>query len=425
MSLEKKPWSNFNKIGLRFSFIYFILYIALNNNGAYPYLTYLTYVLKIQSGILYNLIPWFGNDLLGVDYTITTGPNGSGDTTYHYLLVLFMFIVSVFGTIVWSLLDRKRKTYSVQYYWLTTAIRYYVGIMLYMYGLIKVIKSQFPEPSFYRLTETYGESSPMGLAWTFLGFSVGYNLFIGLAEMAAILLIFRKTYKFAAVLTLVTTANVMAVNYFFDIPVKLLSTHLFLMTLFLLLIDAKKLFLLFFKGASVQLTKIEPAKFSKKWLRPTLRVTWLILVGYWTIFAFYNVIQRSKTRAKKPPMYGYYKVQDFTMNKDTLPPLENDTVRWKSIRIERPNSLVIKTMDGKSTRYNSKTDTIKKSIELVKSKDSTQKFILNYKKLDSLYYMNTVKGGDTINIKFNRLTKKDFLLMNRGFNWINERPFNK
>ena len=27
------------------------------------------------------------------------------------------------------------------------------------------------------LTQTYGESSPMGLAWNFMGYSTGYNLF--------------------------------------------------------------------------------------------------------------------------------------------------------------------------------------------------------------------------------------------------------
>jgi hypothetical protein len=72
----------------------------------------------------------------------------------------------------------------------------------------------------------------MGLAWAFLGFSKGYILFMGLAEICAGLLLFRRTMTFGAIITLMTAMNVMAVNYFYDVPVKILSTHLVLMTLF-------------------------------------------------------------------------------------------------------------------------------------------------------------------------------------------------
>ena len=66
----------------------------------------------------------------------------------------------------------------------------------------------------------------MGLAWTFLGFSKGYNLFMGVAELMAGLLLFRRTVAIGAIITLMTTANVMAVNYFYDVPVKIVSTAL-------------------------------------------------------------------------------------------------------------------------------------------------------------------------------------------------------
>jgi len=36
-STEVDNWSNFSKYGFRFSFLYFLLYIVLNNNGTYPF----------------------------------------------------------------------------------------------------------------------------------------------------------------------------------------------------------------------------------------------------------------------------------------------------------------------------------------------------------------------------------------------------
>jgi hypothetical protein len=79
-----------------------------------------------------------------------------------------------------------------------------------------------------------GIHRPWGLLGHSLGFSRGYNIFMGIAEIAAGLLLFRRTATAGAVITLMTTANVMAVNYFFDVPVKIVSTLLVVMTLMIL-----------------------------------------------------------------------------------------------------------------------------------------------------------------------------------------------
>ena len=227
-NLSSNKWSLFELIGFRFSFIYLLLYIIIQNNGAYPFWGGL---MSYPTKLLQKFIPWVGDNILNLSYEITTFTNGSGDTTYDYVIVFVIFVTAVFGSILWSILDRRRVNYTKLYYWLTVAVRFYVGLMLINYGLVKVIKLQFPSPSFYRLLEPYGDSSPMGLAWTFLGFSKGYNLFMGIAEVAAVLLLFRRTLTFGLIITLMTTANVMTVNYFYDVPVKLLSTHLVMCTL--------------------------------------------------------------------------------------------------------------------------------------------------------------------------------------------------
>ena len=236
-------WSILERIGFRFSFIYFTLFILLKNNGTYPFWQW---IMEKPTVWLQQFIPWVGKHILGLSKDITVFTNGSGDTTYDYVIVLCIFSLAVLGALIWSFIDRKRTNYTKLFYWLTVAMRCYVALMLINYGLVKVIKLQFPSPGFYRLIEPYGESSPMGLAWTFLGFSKGYNLFMGIAELTALLLLFRRTLTFGLIITLMTTANVMAVNYFYDVPVKIISTHLVLMTVFLLLRDFKVLCQFFF-----------------------------------------------------------------------------------------------------------------------------------------------------------------------------------
>ena len=234
---DNLDWSLQEKILFRFVFVFFILFIIIQNNGAYPFWGFL---MKYPTEILQFAIPWIGKHILHLSYEITVFTNGSGDTTYDYVIVLAIFSTAIIATVIWSIIDGKRDNYVVWYYWLTVAVRFYIGLMLINYGLFKVVKLQFPSPGIYRLLQPYGESSPMGLAWTFLGFSKGYNFFMGVAELTAALLLFRRTMTAGAIVTLMTTTNVMAVNYFYDVPVKIISTALVMMTLFLLAKDAKK-----------------------------------------------------------------------------------------------------------------------------------------------------------------------------------------
>ena len=162
-SIKAAKWSVYELIGFRFSFVYLILYIIIQNNGAFPFWGYL---MQYPTELLHKFIPWVGKNVLNLSYEITTFTNGSGDTTYDYVIVFVIFVLAIFIAAIWSLLDRNRVNYSKWYYWLTVAVRFYLGLMLINYGLVKVIKLQFPEPSFYRLIEPYGDSSPMGLAWT-------------------------------------------------------------------------------------------------------------------------------------------------------------------------------------------------------------------------------------------------------------------
>jgi len=67
----------------------------------------------------------------------------------------------------------------------------------------------------------------MGLLWTFMAASKGYQIFTGAAEvLGGILLLWKRTTTLGALTVFGVMANVMALNFFYDVPVKLLSTHL-------------------------------------------------------------------------------------------------------------------------------------------------------------------------------------------------------
>lgn len=417
-------WSVLERIGFRFSFIYFSLFIIIQNNGAYPFWQW---IMEKPTEWLQQFIPWVGKHILGLPKDITVFTNGSGDTTYDYIIVLCIFSLAVLGALIWSFIDRKRTNYTKLFYWLRVAIRCYVALMLINYGLVKVIKLQFPSPSFYRLIEPYGESSPMGLAWTFLGFSKGYNLFMGIAEVAAVLLLFRRTLTFGLIITLMTTANVMAVNYFYDVPVKIVSTHLVLMTLFLLLRDFKVLWQFFFTRIPVSLSIQRLPITNNNWRVASRSIKWLVVI-YVLGYGFIETIrsqERYGANAPKPPLYGLYEMTYFEKNGEPVPANINDTERWRYLLIEYEGAAQIHKMDNSRLYYKTEIDTSKRELKLISYRDSTDTFTLKYQNNNYTFSFETRYKNDTIKSTCDIIKKEDFLLMNRGFHWISEYPYNR
>ncbi len=426
-SLSAHTWSLTEKIAFRFTFIMLGLFVLIVNNGAYPfYYDIFGWLMEL----LHTFIPWVGKNILHLSYDITVFTNGSGDTTYDYVIVFSIFCIAIVGTLVWSLLDRNRKNYTTLFYWLTVAVRFYVGFMLFNYGLYKVFKSQFPSPGIGRLIQPYGNSSPMGLAWTFMGFSKGYNMFMGVAEIAALLLLFRRTVTIGAIITLMTTANVMAVNYFYDVPVKIVSTGLFLLTVFLLVPDMQRLFRFFFTGQAVSLPAMPAPEVKRKWLRITGYVVKYVLVAYVVIVGTLDVAEGSKQYgdgAPKPPLYGAYYVKSFVVNNDTIPPLATDSTYWRHLVIQWGEYAQIKFLNDSTRGYSMKIDTVAHSLYLKQRLDTTNKSMLQYEWLNErkeLLVKGTVRN-DSVRILFDRKGDKGFRLIKRGFHWINEYPYNR
>jgi hypothetical protein len=81
----------------------------------------------------------------------------------------------------------------------------------------------------------------MGVVWAWMGASYAYNVFAGIAEMGSgFLLFFRRTVTLGALASIAVLLNVVMINFAYDVPVKLYSSHLLLMAVFLLAPDLKR-----------------------------------------------------------------------------------------------------------------------------------------------------------------------------------------
>ncbi len=233
----KSNWSLIQKTVFRFLFLYFGIYI----------------ILFFTASLFESPFRWIGNHLLGFNYSYNVSGNGSGDHTYAYITLFINSLLAIILLPIWSFLDKKRTSYNKLFYWFIISLRIFLFGAMLLYGFVKTFKVQLPDASLVKLMQPLGDYSPMGLAWAYMGFSKGFNVFAGFMEViSGLLLISRKTQTLGAFIVIGVMTQVTMMNLFFDIPVKLFSIHLILMGLTIFIIDIKRFTNVFIKNKTVK-----------------------------------------------------------------------------------------------------------------------------------------------------------------------------
>jgi len=412
-------WPPAKRIGFRFLFAYFVLYI-------FPFpLDYIPYAgdwLSAPWQAMWNaLVPFAARTVFHV--TADVLPNGSGDTTWNYVQVAVMLAMAAVIALIWSVLDRKRANYIRLHQYLHAYVRFFLAQSMFTYGFAKVIPSQFPPPGLDRLVGTYGASSPMGVLWTFMGTSAGYSIFTGAAELlGGILLIPRRTTLLGALVSIGVLSNVVALNFFYDVPVKLYSAHLLLMAMFVAAPGVPHLFGFFLRIPT------EPL-FTKRWAHIGALVFRSLIVGmfvYIGVTQSLRYVRQTGTVASRSPLRGVWNVDELVVDGTPRPPLVTDLTRWRRFVFDVPVYNSIYLMNDSRVRYMVKVDEKKKVLDYTNRDEPKDKFLLTYARPDpkTLQLDGTVDGRK-IHAVCHLADAKDFLLVNRGFHWINERPFNR
>jgi hypothetical protein len=296
-----------------------------------------------------------------------------------------------------------------------------------VYGFIKLFEGQFAFPGITQLEKTYGSSSPMNLLWTFMGFSRPYTVFTGgLETLCGLLLLFRRTTAIGCLMTIAVMSNVVMLNLFYDVPVKLFSMHLLFIAFIIVWPDIKRIYNFFIRHTPATLTTSK-LLLPKKWMRITRiivkgLVIIILMVGQVTEIAEDNDEYYKNTQHG---LNGMYKTDLFVLNKDTLRAGDAHLKRWSRLILEDGYSEIYFGADS-LRYYQLSADTVHKKIVMTSYKDSAEKYRFTYRALpDNRFVFSGVCRSDSIFATFKRKQKTDYLLVNRGFHWINETPYNR
>ncbi len=334
-----------------------------------------------------------------------------GDVLLSYLQVPLFISISILGSIIWGIIDRRNGSQAVNYTLLI--LRYFLGFVMISYGLDKVIPNQMGGAPLSRLMISFGESSRMGLLWNFMELShfQGYKIFTGIIEFLGGLLLFHsRTRLLGSLILLVAITNVVAINFFYAVPAKLYTTHLLLFTIALILPYKSRLKELLLHSLSDQLNR----KGAKSYL--TYFVVLLFVI--FSIMKEIKLYQNSNLDSHNVTLFGVYEIEE---SNSKLNPF-----KWKYIVRENNYTSLIFTLSGDYSVYAMNVDTVSNIIAIKKVQEN-ESGILNYKYLEDKFSLVGIYNSDSINLESTKLGEDYFRIHNRKFQWyydINDKYIN-
>jgi hypothetical protein len=428
-----QPWPLAKRVLCRFALVYLVLITFPFPLSAVPVVGD---ALEFWTNrALAPAVTWTARHVLRIDGPVVNTPSGSGDRAWDYAQLVCTVVLAAVAAAAWSLLARRTTACPRVCGAIRLLVRYYLGFIMIQYGGAKLMPLQFPAAPLGRLLQPIGDSTPMGLLWTFMGFSRAYTIFTGAAEtLGGALLLFRRTTPAGALVCAGVLANVVALNFCYDVPVKLYSMHLLAMALLLLARDLGRIgnVLLFNRPAPA--ADLCPMFQSNGWNRAAtaLAAAFLLAAVSMPLAAGVKAYADDHPAAPASPLRGVWEVEAFTLDgKQPTPP--DDARAWRHVVIDAPALAATFDMRARRRAYRLKIDESTGTLTL-SPLASRAEAAPTSKPADQIVLSFETTGPETMTLTgdlegrpLRALVRRrpPFNLTSRGFHWINEFPYNR
>ena len=421
-------WPAAGRIAFRFLCAYLLLFTVPGPFGYLPFAATQALSRWIFEGTL-ALSRWTQVHVFGIAVPPPYAFTGSADTVYRYATYLDYAVIALLATVVWTAIDRRRLNYSRLDQWLRAWVRLTLATIILGYGFAKVLPTQFSTPSLQAYAQPLGEFSPMGLLWVFMGSSTAYTVFSGLVEViGGLCLLFRRTATLGGLILLAVMTNVTMLNFTYDVPVKIFSLNLLLMAAYIAAPDARRLLNVVLLNRATEARRAVPL-FARRWSRLAASAV-VALYGSYIVWAGVSgglsSLSAARTAKAASPLYGIYDVEDIRRDDTAMTPSVAHPGQWRRVIFDAGGRITIRTESDVVTRFTSKVDSARHSMTLTDRAVPGHTLVMGFEQPeDNSLILRTRIAGDPSVVRLRRFDENQFLLLNRGFNWIQERPFNR
>jgi hypothetical protein len=423
--LAPAQWGHAKRILFRFAFAYlllfwlpFVLAVPARLVSGWPEILHQPYAEASRA-----VVSWAAEQVLQLE--LKPRPGGNGDMTEDYVRKLCQLALAAAAAAVWSLLDRRRHNDARLLAWLRVGVAFCLAATMVQYGVVKVFPSQFGRLSPELLTTTVGQMDRMLLLWTFMAASPAYTIFTGVAELlGGLLLTCRRTRLLGALVCAGVMANVVMLNFSYNVTVKLFSSHLLAMCFFVAAADLRRLVDFFVLGRAARPAAHYPL-FAGKTLRWTAQTLMTVLVlGYvaLSLREGYTLSRTFGVLAPKPPLDGVWYVKEVVADGVVQP--ATDPTCWKRVIFDpgvpgfSPATLRVTRRDDSREWYVLELDTDRRIAVLSHYYDPSRKATLTYNEpAPQTLVLQGALDGRQVRITFHGVDESQFPI-NQPIRWI-------
>ena len=231
-----------------------------------------------------------------------------------------------------------------------------------------------------------------------------------------------------ALLCLIDMTEVFVLNMTFDVPVKLFSFQLILMAVFLLIPDRSRLVSFCFRDCAVApptTCRLFAGKRANRIAIAAQLVFGSLLFGA----DVHDVLQqwfKYGGGALKSALYGIWNVDEMSIDGIVRSPLVTDYDRWRRVVFDGPEAMAFERRDASIERFVLSFDAKRSSLALTKQADpkwSGQLGVHHYGA--NRITLDGKLGQHTTHMQLSLMDRSKFVLLSRGFHWIQDYPFNR
>jgi hypothetical protein len=430
-------WSLATRIAFRFCFCYLLPF------GVTGLFLFAYFMFVMTKSKFWNLgrfdpwqatLPWICTHIFGVHRKLTIFPDA--DYLSGYLQHLVELILAFAATVIWSVLDRKRRHYRRLYAWFALFLRISLAIVLFSYGFDKVFPLQFGMLTPSRLSQQAGGMNMFNMLWVFMASSQPYTIISGALEvLAGLMLLTPSLEMLGALFAVPVLTNVFLLNMDYGVPVKIISSHLLVVAIFLAAPALPGIVRLLVLRHPVPPT-VPPALTSRRKMDRAVRVGVaalgfvLALITCTAARTAYAKRLAAAAETEKSPYSGLWIADTFTVPAAGPQSLFTSklqqeyrvgpgTDHWLSMSIESPKRMNLGLRDGVQDGLDLALDSKTGVAELSDSDDPVWKARLTFRTTGSdLLTAEGTANGVPISSTWHRKQLSGFRLVQEKFIWI-------
>ena len=150
---------------------------------------------------------------------------------------------------------------------------------------------------------------------------------------------------------------------------------------------------------------------------------WLLGLNLHTVRQYWSIYGGGRQYSA---LYGIWEVTQMSIDGEPRPPLLTDNVRWRRAIFDYPQTATLQLMDDSFAYYRASIKLADKTLVLTKDADKSWRANLSFQRpVQNQLIVDGRMEDHKVHIELQLADRNNFLLVRRGFHWIQEFPFNR